>query len=286
MAPASLTELMVTSSTVGPMVPTPCVVADRSRETSDVVTLTLDVEDLDTPLPSPGQFAMLWAFGAGEVPISLSGIEPGRWRVTIRAVGAATEALTEARQGSVIGVRGPFGTPWPLEEARGRDVVLVAGGLGLAPIRPALEALLVDRESFGRIALLVGARAPEALLFRSELQAWRARLDLDVEVTVDHAPTSWRGDVGIVTKLINRCVFDPANTVALLCGPEIMMRFAASALSDVGVPPARTSLSLERSMSCAVAHCGRCQLGPTLLCRDGPVVGYDVAASLMAVHEL
>lgn len=266
-----------------PLLPQVCPVVDRHRETTDTVTLTLDVRGTGLGAPGPGQFTMLYAFGIGEVPISLSAVADGVWQQTIRAVGAVTDALTSTAVGAHVGVRGPYGRGWPLDACRGGDLLVVGGGLGLAPLRPVVHAVLADRAAFGRVALLVGARSPDVLLFRDELDAWQHRGDLDVTVTVDHAGTEWPGAVGVVTSLVPRAVADPSQTSALVCGPEVMMRYTAATLEQCGVPPGRTHLSLERAMRCGEGHCGRCQLGTVLLCRDGPVVAADAAAPLLGV---
>ena len=270
----------------GPMVPSRHRVVETLQELPDTVTLALAPEDTPLPAGAPGQFNMLWAFGCGEVPISVSGdpTSPGPLRHTIRAVGSSTEALCAARVGDVLGVRGPFGTSWAVDRAKGRDVVVVAGGIGLAPLRPVVLSVLADRGSFGRVAILIGARSPAGVLYLDEVRRWRERSDVDVHVTVDHAEPGWWGEVGVVTRLLDHLRVDPAGTAAFVCGPEIMMRFAAAGLLDRGVPAAAIEVSLERNMKCAVAHCGHCQLGPTIVCRDGPVYTYDVAAPLLAVR--
>jgi NAD(P)H-flavin reductase len=272
----------------GSPAPLPYRVARRRRENHDNWTLELEpVGDAIDPI-GPGQFDMLYAFGVGEVPISSSG-DPERGGTlvhTIRAVGAVTTALCAARPGDVVGVRGPFGNRWPLAEAAGRDLVLVGGGVGLPPLRPALYHALAHRADFGRVVLLYGGRTPRDLLFTRELARWRSRLDVAVEVTVDAAPGDWRGRVGVVTKLIPPAPFDPENAVAFVVGPELMMRFAARALLDRGLPPERLWISMERTMRCGVGLCGHCQLGPTLICRDGPVYRWDELAGLLGVPEL
>jgi NAD(P)H-flavin reductase len=197
-----------------------------------------------------------------------------------------SEALCSRRPGDVVGVRGPFGRGWPVAEIAGRDVVVAAGGIGLAPLRPLIHHLLRERASCGQIGVVFGARTPRDLLFRTELERWRGRLDAQVEVTVDSAPAAWLGSVGVVTRLLPRLRFDPARTVAFLCGPEVMMRVTAAALTDAGVAAERVWVSLERHMSCGVGLCGRCQLGPLLVCRDGPVVPLARARALMEVAEL
>jgi anaerobic sulfite reductase subunit B len=266
-------------------------VANRIVETHD--TVTLELAALDAPLPpaEPGQFHMLWAFGIGDVPISVSRLAEGPGdpvEHTIRAVGRVTEALCRADRGEIIGVRGPFGTPWGLdqESANGGDVVVIAGGIGLAPLRPVIDALLDRPDGAPRTHVLVGARSPSDLVFASELDHWKTLDRAQFEVTVDSAEPGWSGNVGVVTKLLARVDLDPEHTIAFICGPEVMIRFAARALVDLGVAASRIRVSMERNMQCAVRRCGHCQLGPAFVCADGPVFPYDQAARLMEVREL
>jgi anaerobic sulfite reductase subunit B len=261
-------------------------VRTRRRETHDTWTLRLEPVDGDGPGVRPGQFTMVYAFGVGEVPISFSGDPRGPLVHTVRAVGAVTSAICDARRGAVLGIRGPFGNEWPVAGAAGGDVVVVAGGIGLPPLRPALYEILHRRRDFRDVALLYGARTPDDLVFRRELERWHARGDVQVEVTVDAAVEPWRGKVGVVPKLIEGARFDPAATTAFIVGPEIMMRFSAQALLDRGLPPSRIFVSMERNMQCGVGHCGHCQLGPTLICRDGPVYRWDVLTPLLTAREL
>lgn len=260
-------------------------VVSRREDLVDTVTLGLVPVDAACPEPASGQFNMLWAFGIGESPISLAGFDNGVLHHTVRRVGAVTSALFSSAVGDEIGVRGPFGAGWGLHQAVGRDILVVAGGLGVAPIRPIITELLANRADYGRAVLLVGARTPEALLYRDELEAWRGRFDIEVEVTVDAASPSWRGDVGVVTRLVERAPIDPENTTAFVCGPEVMMRFAARSIVGRGVPAAQVWLSLERNMHCAVGHCGHCQLGSLFLCKDGPVLAWPQAEDLLRVRE-
>ena len=271
-----------------PELPLPFRVVGKDRETDDTWTLRLEPADgTATERFAPGQFAMLYAFGAGEAPISISSIGgDGAVVHTVRAVGAVTEAICAAQPGDVLGLRGPFGTAWPVAEAQGRDVVLVAGGIGLAPLRPVIHALLADRDRYGTVCILYGGRTPAELLYVSELEDWRRRCDIDVDVTVDVAGADWHGRVGVVTRLIEPAVFDAQTAVAMVCGPEVMMRFTALALQDRGMSDDRIWLSLERSMTCATGHCGHCQLGPLFICKDGPVLRRDVVEPLMRVAEL
>jgi NAD(P)H-flavin reductase len=257
------------------------------RELADTVTFHMNATEGGFGF-APGQFNMLDALGVGEVPISISGdpAQSSRLLHTIRAVGRVTRPLCALRRGALVGVRGPFGVGWPLDEARGKDVLFVAGGLGLAPLRPAIVHVLARRSEFRRVTLLYGARSPDTVLFRRDLEAWRGRFDCDVEVTVDHAPTDWRGHVGVVPALLARARFDPLAAVAMVCGPEVMMRFAARELEVLGLPGDAIWLSLERSMKCGVRLCGHCQLGPYFVCWDGPVVRFDRVRRLLTVREV
>ncbi|HEY8163438.1 MAG TPA: FAD/NAD(P)-binding protein [Methylocystis sp.] len=270
-----------------PMVPQIAHVRRRRHDAPDAWTLELDMANGERFLYAPGQFNMLTAFGVGEAAISVSG-DPAEGPLihTIRAVGPVSKALTQLGAGDPVGVRGPFGVGWPMAQAEGKDVLVVAGGLGLAPLRPALYRLLGERARYGKVTLLFGARRPEDILFRHEVERWRGRFDIDVEVTVDHATDGWRGNVGVVTTLISRHDIDPSKTVAMVCGPEVMMRFVAMALMDKGLGEEAIYLSMERNMKCAIGHCGHCQLGPTFICRDGPVFTYARLKPLLAVKEL
>ena len=266
--------------------PAPFAVVERRQETADTWTFALEGE---APLPfAGGQFTMVSAGGRGEVPISISG-DPGapeRLVQTVRSVGAATRAICLSAPGHVLAVRGPFGRPWPVAEAAGRDVVIVAGGVGLAPLRPILYAVLAARASFGRLSLLYGGREPGLLLYRDELAAWAASDAVDVAVTVDAADRGWHGHVGVVPRLVERAAFDAEAAVAFVVGPEVMMRFSVAALRDRGVSDERIHLSLERNMQCGFGVCGHCQLGPLLLCREGPVLSVAEAGRWMGVREL
>ena len=270
------------------MVPERFRVADRRRETEDTWTLELEPVDRTSAFEfRPGQFTMLYAFGAGEVPISISGdpAAPARLVHTVRSVGAASAAISNTEPGRMLGVRGPFGSHWPVADAEGRDAVVVAGGIGLAPLRPVVYEILGARERFRSAQLLYGGRQPDQLLYADEIEEWRNR-GLDVEVTVDIAPVGWPGNVGVVPSLIDRARFDPDRAVAFVCGPEPMIRFSAEALIARGMDADRVHVSMERNMKCAVGHCGHCQLGPTLICRDGAVFPAGAMRRLMEVREL
>lgn len=271
---------------LGPMVPVPFVVSARERNTADTWTLTLEPVQGKPPSISPGQFMMVTVFGVGEVPISVSG-QPDREGpvvLTVRAVGAVSRAICAAAERDVVGLRGPFGNHWPVESAVGGDVIVIAGGIGLAPLRPVVLAALARRDSFGIVRVVYGARTPGDLLYTGELDEWRRQIDVDV--IVDAAGPEWSGRVGVVTKLLGDPPPDPERTTAFVCGPEIMMRFAARALLDRGVDPSRIAVSLERHMDCGVGLCGHCQLGPTLICRDGPVYAFSTAEPWFEAREL
>jgi NAD(P)H-flavin reductase len=269
--------------------PRPFVIGRVIRDVSDTFTIELGGEGNEIPFRfRPGQFNMLYVFGVGEVPISISGDADGGGPLvhTIRAVGPVTRALARLKRGDVIGVRGPFGSAWPTAEAEGRDVVFIAGGVGLAPLRPAILRILARRGHYGRTALLYGARTPKDILFRRDLERWGARLDMTVNVTVDRAAAHWHGNVGVVTRLIGHAPFEPQETVALVCGPEIMLRFTIRSLIDRGVPARRIYVSMERNMKCAVGFCGHCQFGGHFVCRDGPVFRFDRIQDIFDVREL
>jgi NAD(P)H-flavin reductase len=289
-------DVLTTPASAGPehvapdvMRPRPFRVTHVHRETHDTFTLTLEPADGSRTFAfRPGQFNMLYAFGTGEVPVSISGA-PGEVRQvvhTVRTVGAVTEHLHHLHAGDVIGLRGPFGTSWPVEAVEGADVLFLAGGIGLAPLRPAIYHVLAHRERYGRIVLLFGARTPRDILFGREMELWRGRFDISVEVVVDRAAPGWHGFVGVVTTLVPLAPIDPQNAVAMVCGPEMMMKFAALELAYRGVDPSRVYVSLERNMKCAVGLCGHCQLGPTFVCKDGPVYRHQDVAPLLGIREV
>ena len=272
-----------------PMRTQPLTIKRRRKETADTFSLELTPAMADGGFSfQPGQFNMLYVFGVGEVPISISGAAADQQRIihTTRAVGPVTTAMSKLRTGDALGVRGPFGVGWPVEEAVGQDVVLVAGGIGLAPLRPVIYHLLQHRAEFGRIVLLYGARTPEDILYIKELERWRARFDFEAYLTVDRATGHWHGNIGVVTELIHRSPFDPLHCLAMICGPEIMMRFTILDLVKRGVSEDRIYISMERNMKCGIGLCGHCQLGPTFVCKDGPVYRFDRIKGLTTKREM
>lgn len=269
----------------------PLAVSSVVKETHDTFTLTLEPNGDGGAPPAafaPGQFSMLYVYGVGELPISISGDphEAGRLVYTVRSVGKATNALVNSPAGSVIGVRGPFGTSWPLEEARGRDVIIVAGGIGLAPLRPAIHHILRHRDDYVRLIVLYGARSPKDLLYRKQLAEWARLPDTQVLTTVDYGGVNWRGYVGVVTTLFRYVRLHPGRTTAMICGPEIMMRYVIRELGKRGLPESDIYLSMERNMKCAVGFCGHCQLGPYFVCKDGPIFPYTQMRPWLDRHEL
>ena len=256
------------------------------RENADTFTMELTASDQSGSVSfAPGQFNMLYVFGVGEAPISICGKTRNGLEHTTRTVGTVTSSLGRLRRGDVVGVRGPYGSCWPLAEAAGRDVVLVAGGIGLAPLRSALQTIVAQRPLRHRVTLIYGVRTAEDMLYRQELERLRDR-GLQLYVTVNRATGSWHGNVGVVTSLIPRVPFDPLNCVAMVCGPELMMRFSMEELIKRGVPEQRIFLSLERNMKCAVGFCGHCQFGPEFLCKDGPIFRCDRIRRWLNIAEL
>ncbi len=264
--------------TLNPMHSNPYRIETVRQETHDTFTLEMvSANGTDGFTFQPGQFNMLYVFGVGEVPISISG-DPsvvGRLVHTTREVGTVTHAMRQLKRGDVIGVRGPFGTCWPVKQAEGKDVVIVAGGIGLPPLRGALQQIMANREKYGKVVLLYGARTPDEILYPRDLSQWRSKFDMEVYITVDRAMGGWRGNVGVVTTLIPKAPFDPSNTITMSCGPEIMMRYTVIELLKRGVKPENMYVSMERNMKCGVGFCGHCQLGGEFVCKDGPVFRFD-----------
>ena len=221
----------------------------------------------------PGEFNMMYAFGIGDVAISISGNSANSGTVThtLRAVGAVTRALAKHREGDVVGLRGPFGRGWPLDAAHGKQLVLIAGGIGLAPLRPVIYQFMQHAADFESAYLLYGTRQPEDILFQQELVAWSGRPGFRYEVTVDYADENWQGHVGVVTPRVAKIPLQPDNAVAMLCGPEIMLRYCAEQLLQRGMRASDIFVSMERNMKCAIGLCGHCQYGPHFICKDGPV---------------
>ena len=276
-----MTETLLEDQGIGGgWAPVPYRVTETRREAPGVSTFVVEPLDHALPEAAPGQFHMLWAFGVGEAPISVSRVRPVGHEHTVRAVGAVSQALVALEVGDVVGLRGPFGTTWAVAEDDDRDLLVVAGGIGLAPVRPVIDAA-VGRP--GRTTVVIGARTPDALLYAEDRRDW-AVAGIEVHTTVDLAAPGWIGEVGLVTAPLSRALAEPAATTAIVCGPEPMMRFTAERLVRLGVPDDAIRVSLERNMACGIGQCGRCQLGPVLLCRKGAVLDWPDAAPLLEVR--
>lgn len=242
-------------------------------ETHDTFTLALAAMEGPTMRYEPGQFNMLYAYAAGESAISISGDADQLDTPilhTIRRCGVVTAKLEALQVGDTLGLRGPFGTTWPMDDAEGKDLLFIGGGIGLAPLRPAIYHALKRREQYGKMRLMIGARQPEDLLYMGEVASW----PLENVISVDHADENWHGHVGVITPYIGKLDLDPDNTVAMICGPEIMMRYAVMELLKAGMSEDNVYITMERNMKCAVGFCGHCQLGPAFICKDGPVFCY------------
>ncbi len=261
-----------------PMLPRTAAIQAAKPEAYGITTFSLaftDPEDAAGYRFAPGQFNMLYLPGYGEVAISLSSDpnEPAILGHTIRYAGNVTRAIGRLGVGDTLGVRGPFGSAWPMEAARGKDLVIVAGGIGLAPLRPVLYSLLRTRSEYGRVILLYGARTPPDLLYTDEFEVWR-RGNVEIHVTVDRADEFWNGLVGVVPQLFYRIRVDHKNSLVFTCGPEIMMRFVIYEALARRIPKEAIYVSMERNMKCAVGFCGHCQFGPAFICKQGPVLNF------------
>ncbi|MCK4945237.1 MAG: FAD/NAD(P)-binding protein [Alphaproteobacteria bacterium] len=269
------------------MMPIPFRVEENRIESSGCAILTIKpvagegLEDF-----KPGQFYMLYVFGHGEVPISINGNPAHQDSLvfTIKNVGSVTSALCAMEKGDVLGVRGPFGTAWPLEKLEGDNIIIMAGGLGCVPLRPVLHYLMDRKEKYGEVFLLYGMRTPEELLFADEMCIWNEHIQ--VKLTADSAGSDWQESVGLVTELVKPLDVHPEKTSALVCGPENMMRFSAEALVEKGLKSSQIYVSMERNMKCGIGRCGRCQYGPHFVCKDGPVFSFDQIQHLLKIKEV
>ncbi|MEM8863919.1 MAG: FAD/NAD(P)-binding protein [Planctomycetota bacterium] len=260
------------------------------QETSDVSTYEFAWRDgakEEGRSFAPGQFHMVYLPGYGEAALSISS-NPAKSETfahTVRRLGNVTHALARLSVGDSVGIRGPFGTPWPLDRFAGHDIVIASGGLGLAPLRPVIYELVSNRDRYGRVAIAYGARTPNDLLFADEFQSWRDN-DLEVAVTVDMDALGWDGPVGVVPGLIDTLDADFETAAVFICGPEIMMRYTVQEAFQRSAKSQNIFLAMERNMSCGMGLCGRCQIGPVLLCRDGPVVCYETIAPFLNLEDL
>ncbi|HEX9756510.1 MAG TPA: FAD/NAD(P)-binding protein [Nitrospiria bacterium] len=276
---------------MNPFVPALAEIVDRKQETSHIFTLRLRLKDKNRQKAyqfKPGQFNMVYALGVGEVPISIVSdpTNPDLLDHTIRTVGTVTTALEKMKKGHVVGLRGPFGSAWPLEEAQGKNVIIVTGGLGCAPTVSVINYVVNRRPFYGTIKILHGVKTPKDLLYRNRFRSWQKNPNTEVFLTVDHPDRNWKYRVGVVTNLFDEIRVDPQKSVVMLCGPEVMMRFAVKGLLSQRFLGSQIFLSLERNMKCAIGFCGHCQFGPSFVCKDGPVYRYDKIQKWFNQHEI
>jgi NAD(P)H-flavin reductase len=260
---------------MNPYLPRPARIEAKKDESPDIFTWRLQLADGKPFTFMPGQVNMLYLYGVGEVPISIvSDPEADYLDHTIRAVGRVTKAMQKLSVGQTIGMRGPYGRGWPVEAMRGKDVMVVTGGIGCAPVVSVIEYVLARREDYGRLIIMQGVKHSDDLIYRDRYDRWAQQPNVQVLLAADVATPGWRGVEGPVTVLLDKAQFDPQNVYAVMCGPEPMMTAVSKALSSRGVDPARLFLSMERNMQCMLGHCGHCQIGPYFVCRDGPVFSY------------
>jgi NAD(P)H-flavin reductase len=265
---------------MNPLLPRPAEIIEKHLEAKGIFTFRLRFRDehlRNSYRFQPGQFNMVYLFGVGEVPISIVSDPdgPGLFDHTVRAVGNVTGAMSRLNKGDVVGLRGPYGSAWPREHARGTDLTLTTGGLGCAPAVSVINYIINRRASYGALKILHGIKTPKDLLYRSRIRQWKKTPDTEVLLTVDHPDQTWRYNVGVVTNLFSQVSIDPQKSLVMICGPERMMHFAIKDLLSHGVQAEQIYLSVERNMKCAVGFCGHCQLGPSFVCKDGPVFRYD-----------
>jgi len=272
----------------GCMIPKPMRIESIVDETYNVRTFRLLPTDGGKVEYSPGQFNMLFVFGVGEIPVTASSdpYQSDYLDHTIRAVGSVTNVMFSLKAGDHIMVRGPFGTKWPMANMRGKDVMVVGGGIGLNPLKSVIVGMAKRRPDYGRLYILHGARTPQDLLFTRDYEEWRNIPDSEFLVSVDAGDEKWKGNVGVVTTLFDKFSFDPGKTVALLCGPEVMMYFTAKELIKRGLPSASLYLSMERHMRCGLGFCGHCQTGPFFVCKNGPIFAYDSISRFFGVKQI
>ncbi|MDH5297952.1 MAG: FAD/NAD(P)-binding protein [Desulfobulbaceae bacterium] len=274
------TEQQMTGNNAdNPYLPRPARVVDVIVENSQIKTFVCEFSEATAQQSfshQPGQFMMVSVPHCGEAPISIASTptRPGVINLSVRRAGSLTEAMHKLEAGATIGLRGPYGNPFPLAEVKGRDLLFVAGGIGLAPLKSVIDHCL-DSGHDGRIVILYGSRTPEDIAFKGELAAWEKMANVTSLLTVDSGGPGWQGAVGVVTTLLPQVDLDPAGSMAFVCGPPLMIRFVMAALSDMGYPADRIITTMERYMKCGVGVCGHCHMDDKLVCVDGPVFSLD-----------
>lgn len=271
-----------------PYLPMEAEVVERVQETPSLFTLRLRFCDPDINAAYhsvPGQFNMLYLYGVGEVPISIVS-DPGRDTLldhTIRAVGRVTDGLAKLQPGDRLGIRGPYGRGWPLEMAKDKDVVILTGGLGCAPVVSAIKHVIHHRGDYGRLVIMQGVKHSDDLIWREQYEAWSKQANTQVLLAADIAGNNWPWMVGRVTGLLEQAEFDKTNCTVMMCGPEIMMKFSIQELLQREIPEQNIWVTMERNMQCAIGHCGHCQFGGAFVCKDGPVFSYPEIKPLFGV---
>jgi len=276
---------------VNSFIPHPADIVEKRKEARYIFTFRLRFRDerlRQTFRFEPGQFNMVYIFGVGEVPISIVSdpTDPELLDHTIRVVGRTTAALEKLKEGDTVGLRGPYGSRWPLEDFKGKDVIIVTGGLGCAPAVSVINYIVKRRDDYGALKILHGIKTPKDLLYRDRFRAWRRIPNTEVSLTVDHPDRQWKYNVGVVTNLFNQVRIDYQNSVVMMCGPETMMKYAVRGLLSQGMSEGRIYLSLERNMKCAIGFCGHCQFGPSFICKEGPVFRYDRIKPWLEIREV
>lgn len=263
----------------------PAIISGIRRETVETKTYTLEFAKQKRGFVfKPGQFNMISLPGFGEGPFSItsSPLQKGTFEHTIRTAGGLTKQINRLNVGSIVGVRGPYGQGWPVDLAKGKELLIIAGGIGLAPFRGLIEMIIEQRDSFGKVEIMYGSRKPENLIFTSDYDNWRSAPNIRLFLTVDEVPedVEWPYEQGVVTNLLNFSKINSANALAFICGPEIMMRFIVRSLLIRGFTEENIFVSMERRMECGMAKCGRCMIGPKYVCTDGPVFSYAEVKTL------
>ncbi len=269
-----------------PHTPHVAVIDQRTQEAPNIFTLRLQYEDTDVQEAfafEPGQFNMVTLYGVGEIPISIVNdpIDSHFFDHTIRVVGRVSEGMSKLQPGDRVGIRGPFGRGWPLERIKGKDVLLITGGLGCAPLVSVIRYLLRRREDYGHIHILQGVKHANDLIWRDQYEAWAAMRDVNILLAADVVSKGWTGQQGMVTELIDQLSLRPQRTVVMLCGPELMMLAAIANLREKRIQDGNIWFSMERNMQCGIGQCGHCQIGPKYVCQDGPVFCYLELADFM-----
>lgn len=273
------------------LLPQPAEILEKRQEADHIYTYRLSFCDAEQRRAfhfQPGQFNMLYAFGVGDVAISIAS-DPRDAEIlehTVRIVGNVTGALRELDQGDVVGIRGPFGSHWPMEDARGRDLIFITGGLGCAPVTGAIQYAMNRRDDYGKIKILHGVKTRQDLIYRQKFLAWQKHPDTEVILTSDQADREWKYQVGMVTNLVDQIQFDPGRTTVMMCGPEAMMHFTVKGFLKHGVAAHDIHLALERNMKCAMGFCGHCQYGPHFICKNGPILSFDRLEPFFWTREL